>query len=164
MVLGFFSAVINGTALPLLMLFFGNLADTFILQDISSDIARNVSNQTGMDVVNCDSVFNYTLGNFTFQDATITTVLRSTEGAGFSDAECLLGADFISEVDTSVIAFVGIAIVVMIASSLQISTFQFAAERQVYKIRVRYYRAVLRQDIAWFDANPTGALVNRLSE
>ena len=162
MLLGFLCAVGHGIALPLLMLFFGNLTDSFIYHEISSDIAQNVSNQTGIMDINCGSVFNFTAGNSTF--TSITMILESFEVAGFEDVECLLGGDFISDINASVFAFIGIAIGVAILATLQISTYQFAAERQVYKIRVRYYRAILRQDIAWFDANPTGALVNRLSE
>ena len=42
--------------------------------------------------------------------------------------------------------------------------YQTACERQLYKIRLNYYRAILRQDIGWFDGNPSGELASRLSE
>ena len=163
MLLGTLCAIAHGTALPLLMLFFGDLSDSFIYQDISSGIARNVSNQTGMDI-NCSSIFNYTLNDVTFPDVNITSILQSLPNAGFQDARCLLGAEFISEINITVLTFVGIGVGVVIVATLQICTFQFAAEQQVYNIRLRYYRAIMRQDIAWFDSNPTGELVNRLSE
>ncbi|KAJ1370036.1 hypothetical protein KIN20_031666 [Parelaphostrongylus tenuis] len=35
-------------------------------------------------------------------------------------------------------------------------------ERQVFQIRNRYFGAVLRQDMAWFDRNETGALTSRM--
>lgn len=164
MLLGFFCAVAVGTALPILMLYFGFLTDSFIFQEISSTLARSIGNQTGLNDINCNSVFNFTQGNLTFVDSTISSVLQSSPDSRLRSIECLLDAEFISEINTIVLAFVGIAVAVMILSSLQIATFQFTAERQVYKIRVLYYRAILRQEIAWFDANPTGALVNRLSE
>jgi ABC-type multidrug transport system fused ATPase/permease subunit len=164
MLLGFVCAVGHGAALPLLMLYFGDLTNSFIFHEISSDIAQNVSSQAGIGDIDCDTVFNYTFGDTTVQDTTITMILQSIPDAGFEDAECLLGGDFISSVNTSVFAFIGIALAVVVVATLQIATFQIAAERQVYKIRVLYYRAILRQDIAWFDENPTGELVNRLSE
>lgn len=164
MLLGFLCAVAHGTALPLLMLYFGFLTDGFISQEISSTAAQNISNLTGLSNINCSSVFNLTVGNLTFVDTTITSVLRSSLDPALENFECLLDAEFISEINIIVLAFVGIAGGVMILSALQIATFQFTAERQVYKIRIRYYRAIMRQEIAWFDANPTGALVNRLSE
>uniref|UniRef100_A0A1X7TB27 ABC transmembrane type-1 domain-containing protein n=1 Tax=Amphimedon queenslandica TaxID=400682 RepID=A0A1X7TB27_AMPQE len=41
---------------------------------------------------------------------------------------------------------------------------QLACERQVYKIRLAYYRAVLHQDIGWFDLNASGELTSRLND
>ncbi|VDM58341.1 unnamed protein product [Angiostrongylus costaricensis] len=38
------------------------------------------------------------------------------------------------------------------------------SERQVFQIRNRYFGAVLRQDMAWFDRNETGALTTRMSD
>ncbi len=80
-----------------------------------------------------------------------------------SNFECLIGDDFIRDINTTVFIFVAIAATVMIAGIVQVATFQWSSERQVHKIRLRYYRAIMRQDIAWFDANPTGELVSRLS-
>ncbi|RCN42973.1 hypothetical protein ANCCAN_11021 [Ancylostoma caninum] len=37
-------------------------------------------------------------------------------------------------------------------------------QRQVYQIRNRYFAAVLRQDMAWFDKNESGALTTRMSD
>ena len=42
--------------------------------------------------------------------------------------------------------------------------YQLAAERQVYKIRLLFYQAILRQNIGWFDSNPSGELSSRLTE
>ena len=53
---------------------------------------------------------------------------------------------------------------VFLASYIQVFFYQTACERQLYKIRLYYYRAILRQDIGWFDSNPSGELASRLSE
>ncbi|ETN84288.1 hypothetical protein NECAME_06921 [Necator americanus] len=37
-------------------------------------------------------------------------------------------------------------------------------QRQVYQIRNRYFGAVIRQDMAWFDKNESGALTTRMSD
>ena len=57
-----------------------------------------------------------------------------------------------------------ITVATFILAFLQISTMQLACERQVYKIRLAYYRAVLHQDIGWFDLNASGELTSRLNE
>ena len=164
MLLGVVCAIAHGAALPLLMLYFGELTNGFIFQDISSRIAQNISEIENLTDIDCDSVFNFTVDGTTFVGATITSVIQSFSNSSFPNAECLLGDAFIGQINVYVYAFIGIAVGVLIAATLQIFTFQFAAERQVYKIRVRYYRAIMRQDILWFDSHPTGELVNRLSE
>ena len=55
------------------------------------------------------------------------------------------------------------AVGVLIASFFQISLIQIASERQVCKIRVLFYRSVLRQDIGWFDTTAGGELASRLT-
>lgn len=46
----------------------------------------------------------------------------------------------------------------------QIIGWVVASERQVLKIRREFFKAILRQDMAWFDSNPSGELTTRLSE
>ena len=57
-----------------------------------------------------------------------------------------------------------ITVATFILAFIQISTMQLACERQVHKIRLAYYRAVLHQDIGWFDLNASGELTSRLNE
>ena len=162
MLVGAVAAIAHGAALPLLMLYFGNLTDLFINEEVSSAIAESYTAQTGMDV-NCSSVFDFTVDeNVTLIGTTITMVIQNR--SQLNNAECVLEDDFIDEINVVILVFVAIAVGVFIMSALQISTYQLSAERQVYKIRSNYYRAIMRQNIAWFDSNPTGELVNRLSE
>ena len=63
-----------------------------------------------------------------------------------------------------ILTFVGIGLGVLLLGYIQITLYQIADERQVHKIRLLFYRAVLRQNIGWFDSNPSGELASRLSE
>jgi len=72
--------------------------------------------------------------------------------------------DFLQRINTQVYIFLGIAAGVFIVAGLQIMSYQLAAERQVYKIRLQLYQAILRQNIGWFDTNPSGELFSRLTE
>lgn len=159
MLVGTLCAIAHGSALPLLFLFFGDLINNFLSEEISSLIAQNVSNLTGMEI-NCSSVFNVTFDSVTLVDATITSIQESQQ----FNTKCLLGSDFISNINTIVYIMVGIAVTVFIVAVVQVASYQLAAERQVHTIRLKYYRSIMRQDIAWFDDNRTGELVNRLSE
>ena len=60
---------------------------------------------------------------------------------------CLLDDEFIAEMNRLTYIFVGFGVGVFIAGYLQVSLFQMAAERQVHKIRLLFYRAILHQEI-----------------
>jgi ATP-binding cassette subfamily B (MDR/TAP) protein 1 len=49
---------------------------------------------------------------------------------------------------------------------LQVGMFQIAGERLVLKLRLLSIKAIMKQEMGWFDRaeNSTGALMSRLSE
>lgn len=51
-----------------------------------------------------------------------------------------------------------------ITSYIQIACFESYAERLVHKLRQNYLKAILRQQIQWFDKQQTGNLTARLTE
>ncbi len=150
MLVGTLAATVHGASLPLLMLFFGDLINSFVYEAISSGIQRNLSATFNISF-DCDTV----IGNISID----SIIMDVNEGA-----QCLLGDDFTREINTIVFIFLGIAGAVWIAAYLQVGLLQASAERQVQKIRLSYYRSVLRQDIAWFDENPSGEVGSRVSE
>lgn len=80
-----------------------------------------------------------------------------------SDVVCLTDDLFIAEINTLVYTFIGIAMGAFLFATFQIWFFRLAAERQVYKIRMAYYRAVLQQEQGWFDLIATGTLSSHLT-
>ena len=87
-----------------------------------------------------------------------------------SQARCLTDDGFIygerifDGILWTIYLFLIITVGVFIAAYIQISFMQTACERQVQKMRLLYYRSVLRQDIGWFDVNPSGEVSSRLNE
>ena len=159
MLIGTIAAMAHGAALPLLLLFFGDLTNVFFSQAATIEISeslREVAEMNGTTLdINCTA--NYMIMNFT---GTITEIIQLMN----PQARCLLGGEFLEAINLQMYAFLGIGASVLLLAYIQISFMQTAAERQVYKIRLKYYHAVLRQNIAWFDANPTGEISTRLSE
>ncbi|EGT47970.1 hypothetical protein CAEBREN_31178 [Caenorhabditis brenneri] len=51
-----------------------------------------------------------------------------------------------------------------ITSYIQIACFESYAENLVHKLRKEYLKAILRQQIQWFDKQQTGNLTARLTE
>ena len=45
-----------------------------------------------------------------------------------------------------------------------VACLNYAAERQVLRIRKEFFRAVLRQDLAWYDTTTTGEFATRMTE
>ncbi|KJE88541.1 multidrug resistance protein 1a [Capsaspora owczarzaki ATCC 30864] len=58
--------------------------------------------------------------------------------------------------------FVGLAIFAWITSYLQMACWMIAGERITKTIRIRYVKAMLRQDIGWFDTQKAGDLTTRI--
>ncbi len=150
MLIGTLAATVHGASLPLLMLFFGDLINSFIYEAISSGIQQNL-NATFNVIFDCDTVM--------FNTSIDSVIMEQFEGSS-----CLLGDEFTAEINVIVFIFLGIAGAVWIAAYLQVGLLQASAERQVQKIRLLYYKSVLRQDIAWFDENPSGEVGSRVSE
>uniref|UniRef100_A0A914S8Y8 ABC transmembrane type-1 domain-containing protein n=1 Tax=Parascaris equorum TaxID=6256 RepID=A0A914S8Y8_PAREQ len=44
------------------------------------------------------------------------------------------------------------------------SCWHILCERQIHHIRKRYFAAILRQNMAWFDVNESGDLTTKMSE
>ena len=141
------------------MVIFGDITNAFVNHEASGDL---VSLQTPLDfrnitggVVDCGAT--YTFGtNFTLEEALHQYISN--------DTSCLDDDSFIAEINRLVFIFLGIAGGALLAAFIQYSLFQMAAERQVHKIRLLFYRSILRQEIGWFDTNPGGELTSRLSE
>eukprot|EP00058_Branchiostoma_floridae_P023304 XP_002608794.1 hypothetical protein BRAFLDRAFT_89659 [Branchiostoma floridae] len=60
--------------------------------------------------------------------------------------------------------FVGLAFGVVIFGYLQIAFWTLAGARQTRRIRQNFFRAVMRQEVGWFDTNPSGELNSVLAD
>ncbi|XP_060570521.1 ATP-dependent translocase ABCB1-like isoform X2 [Ruditapes philippinarum] len=59
--------------------------------------------------------------------------------------------------------YVYIGVAVFVASYIQVCSWTVTCERQVHRIQKQFFRAILRQEIAWFDAHQSGELTTRLA-
>lgn len=71
---------------------------------------------------------------------------------------------FEDKMTTYAIYYLIIGGAVLFSGYLQIACFMTACERQVNKIRKHFFRAILRQEIGWFDKHQSGELTTRLSD
>ena len=155
MVIGSLGAIAHGTALPLLILFFGDFTNLLINQAVTSNAIVDISIR---GVYGNVSEFNISL---IFLNCNFTDSLPQFTNTSFY---CLLDDQFLSEVNRLVPIYTGLGVGVIIITYFQVSMFKMAAERLVHKIRLLFYQSILRQEIGWFDVNLSGELSSKLSE
>ncbi|KAM6338499.1 ATP-dependent translocase ABCB1 [Podargus strigoides] len=112
MILGTLLAIAHGSSLPVAMIIFGDMTDSFVASG--------------------DSNFTEILGKLE-EDMTRYAYYYSAIAAG-----------------------------VLIAAYIQTSFWTLAAGRQIRKIREKFFHAIMRQEIGWFDVNDVGELNTRL--
>ncbi|RDD39053.1 Multidrug resistance protein 1, partial [Trichoplax sp. H2] len=144
MVIGSIFGIANGASMPLMMLIFGDLTDSFISFTQSGPAAINISAISGCS--------NVSLVN-TATNTSITAVNTSIASQGLEDS-----------VHRFMIYFIILACAVLVVSYLQISSWVIVSERQTYQIRVNFFKSIMRQDIGWFDTHKSGELITRLSD
>ena len=179
MFIGTLVAIAHGAAFPLVTFLLGEVTDAFINRAATqtyadpnnsmalSCAAMTVADLAGVSLANStDAVLNsISTGTADCNANAFGVTLEDVLQTCFRDnSECLTNSEFFDTVNGLVYGFVGIAFGALIAGFTQISFFQVACERQVKRIRLHYYRSVLRQNMGWFDTNPSGELSSRLSE
>ena len=148
-VMGTLMAVAAGAALPVHVLLFGGTIDLFIAHSISLDLSEAVSNATG----------GMMTGYFCNMTESSTSA-RLTEFLNSSDPGSLLR----SEIGVIALYYVGLASGLLIASFSSTLFWNLSAYRQTRRLRQAFFRAVMKQEIGWFDVNPPAQLNSRLSE
>ncbi len=63
-----------------------------------------------------------------------------------------------------ILMFCGLAAAAFVAGYAAVGFFSISSHRQAKRIRVAYLEAILRQEVAYFDANSPGEVATRLTE
>ncbi|XP_073920938.1 ATP-dependent translocase ABCB1 isoform X2 [Castor canadensis] len=124
MVLGTLAAITHGAALPLLMLVFGEMTDSFT--NAGSNLT-SINNQSEIDK---------------------TLIYKKLE----------------EDMTKYAYYYTGIGAGVLVAAYIQVSFWCLAAGRQINKIRKKFFHAIVKQEIGWFDVHDVGELNTRLTD
>ncbi|CAF0877399.1 unnamed protein product, partial [Didymodactylos carnosus] len=150
MILATCAAICHGAALPLLLLIFGNLVDTF------TDRSFNLCtlNLTALSLTYCPSgiiltstnfLSLYKLCNFTGSNFTVPTF------------------DLTGKVRQQALILVGIGCGAIIFAYIQIAFWCVSAERQTRAIREAAFRAIMNKEILYFDTHKTALIFSKLT-
>ncbi|XP_063233075.1 ATP-dependent translocase ABCB1-like isoform X2 [Bacillus rossius redtenbacheri] len=71
---------------------------------------------------------------------------------------------FVDAVSTYAIGMSVIGVVMLACTYVSITTFNYAARKQVFRIRTLFLQSVLHQEVSWFDVNDTGDFASRMAE
>ncbi|NXM26526.1 MDR1 protein, partial [Oxyruncus cristatus] len=137
MVVGLIAAAANGTGMPLMIIVFGEMTNSFVLSGMESN-GKKLTNMQRIPIL-------YTSVNS-------------------SSCPSVPGVDIEGDMTKFAYYYVGIGFAALILSTIQVWTFLVAATRQTTRIRQKFFFAVLHQEMAWFDTTQIGMLNTRLTE
>ncbi|CAF3688467.1 unnamed protein product [Adineta steineri] len=138
----------HGVLMPLLILVFGGLLNTFT--DRVADLCT--LNYTATAIEYCPAGYVLTSSNY----------LSSTSICNFTFNGT--AADFQNLIVTQVNYLVIIGCVSIVFGYLQIAFWSMPAERQTRAIRENLFRSILRKEIVYFDTHKTGELNTKLTD
>ena len=167
-ILGAVMAVGSGLALPGHMLMFGDIIDFFIAFDIADQLRSNITN------FSCEAFQKAfaAQGNFFSSmrggsdEEYFCSANETQEGSNIPRyfLSCDLGDLLQSDVTLYSYYYIAMASGLLVAAFLAIALWNWAAYRQTRRMRTAFFKSILRQDVGWFDVNPSAELNTRLSE
>ncbi|XP_039955040.1 ATP-dependent translocase ABCB1 isoform X1 [Bactrocera neohumeralis] len=72
--------------------------------------------------------------------------------------------DLLDAVQTFALQNSIIGIIMLVCSYISVTSFNYAANGQILRIRGKFLRSVLHQDMAWYDFNQSGEVASRMNE
>ncbi|XP_077979292.1 ATP-dependent translocase ABCB1-like [Glandiceps talaboti] len=132
---GVLAAMVHGLAFPLMVIVFGGMTDSLVESGTNNSAGWNVSLPNGT----------------TYDDFVQEEIDKAMN-------------EFLKDMNRYALYFVFIGLGAFVAAYFQITCFVTTAERQAYLMRTKFFRSILRQEIGWFDTNPSGELSTRLSD
>ncbi|KAI0212569.1 ATP-dependent translocase ABCB1, partial [Lamellibrachia satsuma] len=151
MITGILCAIIHGCAMQLLIIIFGDMIDSFVIN--AKDIPVNYT------VIGMTEEYAKDHPN-EFGDA----LVRANLSHLVDDAKEQVQQEFMSKMSTFAIYYVVVAAAVLVFAYGQVAFWILSASRQTEKVRISLLTAILKQDIGWFDTHAVGELNTRLTD
>ena len=171
-------AIAAGIALPGHMLMFGRVINQFVFHTIGpmlfTGVAEAAVNLTGScttatvrTILANRSLLTMGMGtmqNVSNQSADGPSCLTQTLSPDVLGYVCDPSGTLMAEIALFSLYYVALATAVLIATFMATVVWNVSAYRQTRRMRVAFYRAILRQEVGWFDVNEAAELSTRLAE
>ena len=78
--------------------------------------------------------------------------------------DACLHTDFIDEIKKFSKKVFTLALVLWVGSYTFVTCLNYAAERQVFRIRLEFFKSILRQDLSWYDTRTSTNFATKMTE
>ncbi|XP_065929444.1 ATP-dependent translocase ABCB1 isoform X3 [Magallana gigas] len=162
MFVGSFCAVCHGAALPSMIIVFGDMTNTFVNSGIYYNWLLSISAYLAtVSITIAQAVSDPAILNTnTHRTALQASPYNVTD---FSALDKAVSEDLLETMKVFVYYYIGIGGGVLVFGYLQLACWATAAERQTHRIRIAFFRNIMRQEIGWFDTHDSGELNTRLT-
>ncbi|CAG2104143.1 unnamed protein product, partial [Medioppia subpectinata] len=179
MFMGIIFSLAMGSGLPAITIFMGEMTDTFVEYELYNQLykwktgdfyEKNLThipetNKTqfldtniifrGFPLMDLEVIqIRLKLSNDSFAEALNRTVFFHHKD--FEDA-------FITDAYFWSYMMLGIGLAFLLCGYVMVSTFSTAANNQTQRIRILFFRSILRQDISWFDTKTSGDFATKVT-
>lgn len=170
--IGIVAAIASGIALPGHMLLFGGAINQFVYHDaiinsnvsIAGSLPPNQSCEATVDFFQSNSqlLLNQDQGSMNHYCSNSTSGVNLI--IGILGYVCDPGGTLLWQVGLYSIYYIALATGVFIVTFCATVVWNVSAYRQSRKMRMAFFRSILRQDIGWFDVTGVNELSTRLAE
>lgn len=161
MILGSILACCHGSALPGMIIVFGDMIDLFVESGLYSSAVDSIYKI----LTDMGYVLTFTRDQ-AFSDPELLRQYRNVSNISsyLPQLDYQLENDLLDRMGTFAIYYIIIGCGVLVVGYGQVTFWAIAAERQSHRIRQAFFKNVVRQEIGWFDTHESGELNTRLSD
>ncbi|KAI8515408.1 Multidrug resistance protein 1 [Branchiostoma belcheri] len=161
-----------GITFPLMIIVFGDTTTSFVSSELASEL-EEVLRCFGSLISNITAgalppnIEQYLPPNCTHLLPLLNQTsenLATGSVSGINIADLQQGIDIEGQMTTYAYYYVAIACGAFVCAYGQVAFWTLSATRQVNRIRTKFFRAIMRQDVGWHDTHATGEFSTRLAD
>jgi ABC-type multidrug transport system fused ATPase/permease subunit len=178
--IGAIFAILIGAGLPALMIFMGKLTDTFINYEFFNALAHFpnaslINESINWTQVNSSELLEILEEGFRAKDPrinlTVTRIRLKMDVDTFAKklSVTIFKNDteykdvFIDESNMWSIYMAIVGIAFLICGYIMVATLSRAANNQAHRIRILFFKSILKQDISWYDTKTSGDFATKVT-
>ncbi|CAG2103942.1 unnamed protein product [Medioppia subpectinata] len=173
--IGTLFSIAIGAGLPALMIFMGELTDTFVEYEIYNQLYKwktgDFYEKNLTQIHDKTQFLDIIFKEFPLMDLEVIQIRLKLSNDSF--AEALNRTVFFKHKDFEDVfitesyfwsyMMLGVGFAFLVCGYVMVATFSTAANNQAQRIRILFFRSILRQDISWFDTKTSGDFATKVT-